>query len=191
MASREFIDDLYTAMDESRASASENLMEDALLEITGLHGKPYTRQRLLLLLALDDIQASSTDTTIKERIGILKDALQGFVYVELDPRRDHICIQAQEELEDVDEDDDDVLTTYNALLPIHLDMLDTERKEEEEAVRLAEEAARLAEEQARLAEEQARLAEEKAIEDARLAKETAVNQREEARLARIARFQTK
>ena len=70
------IDDLYRAMDASRETASNELLEDALRELTALAGDPDNRLRLLALVALDDMQAASVTEDEKERLAIAKGGLQ-------------------------------------------------------------------------------------------------------------------
>jgi hypothetical protein len=50
--------DYEEAVEQSRKTETENLIEDALIELTSLHDNPSARMRLLAVIGLDDIEAS-------------------------------------------------------------------------------------------------------------------------------------
>lgn len=152
------------AVGESKSGATADLIEDAIVEMTGLHGNPWSRLRLLAVLGLDDLQAhTATDTEegedLKERLKVIKGYMENFIYSRIDPVRDPAYEDAMEYIEAAQETD---LPVYNAVLPIHLDMCVVEAAEEEEERRLAEEkvAQALAEEKRRLDEEALRQVQE-------------------------------
>jgi hypothetical protein len=130
MASREFIEDLTTAMEDSRQSASEDLASDAVIQLTGLADQPKIREKLVALIGIDDMQASETDGYIKKIYKKIKDELEATLY-DADDRKPYekamaFIRNAGAELE-----------VYNMILPIHQSMLEQEernRMEMEEAL---------------------------------------------------------
>jgi hypothetical protein len=152
------IDDLYEAMEQSRRSAERDLVEDAMIELTGLQGKPATRLRLLAVIALDDIQAHCVNADERERMEITKQALKEFIYSAIPLGRDPIYEAAYSYVEDAEPAQ---LTVYRQLFPIHEHMV------EEEEVAAAVEWASIQEQleaQAK-AEAEAKVAEAKAQEE--------------------------
>lgn len=122
-----------TAIGVSRSTAEDELFEDAFVELTGLHGMPETRLRLLAVVALDDLQARCVNEDERERMGITKDALKEFIYSKIPISRDPIYEAAYSYVEDAVAAD---LVVYNKLLPLHERMVE---EEEEEAARAWEE----------------------------------------------------
>jgi hypothetical protein len=174
------------AVGESKSGATADLIEDAIVELTGLHGNPWARMRLLAVLGLDDLQAhTATDTEegedLKERLKVIKNYIENFVYSTINPLRDPAYEDAMHYIENAEASD---LPVYNTVLPIHLDMCGAEaeeerrRKEEEEERERAEEERRRAEEVERLKAE-----EEK--------KRLQVVQKEETRQARLRYYMNK
>lgn len=162
-----------SAVDDSRAIASEDLIEDVAIELTGLHGNPWTRLRLLAVIGLDDLQANTSADTqegedLKERLKVIKGYMEGFIYSDMDPARDPAYEDAMGYIENAEEKD---LTVYSAVLPLHIDMC---MAEEEERLQL------IAAEQATLAE--AMRAEKQAEIDKKV---VAITQKEDARQARL------
>jgi hypothetical protein len=167
------------AVGESKSGATADLIEDAIVEMTGLHGNPWARMRLLAVLGLDDLQAhTATDTEegedLKERLKVIKGYMENFIYSRIDPVRDPAYEDAMEYIEAASETD---LPVYNAVLPIHLDMCVAEaaeerrRKEEEEERERAEEERQRTEEVERLkAEEEKKRLQELQKEETRQAR---------------------
>jgi hypothetical protein len=124
---------LETALGISHSTAEDELFEDAYVELTGLHGKPETRLRLLAVVALDDLQARCVNEDERERMGITKDALKEFIYSKIPIGRDPIYEAAYSYVEDASVAD---LVVYNKLLPLHERIVE---EEEQEAVQAWEE----------------------------------------------------
>ena len=133
------IDDLYRAMDASRETASNELLEDALRELTALAGDPDNRLRLLALVALDDMQAASVTEDEKERLAIAKGGLQSTLYSRIPVVRDPIYETAFAIVEDALAEDQE-LPVYHALLPVHQHMVEEEEAEHQAELRAIEEA---------------------------------------------------
>ena len=129
--------EINAALEQSRHSAERDLVEDAMVELVSLQGKPATRLRLLAVIALDDIQAHCINADERERIEVTKQALKEFIYSVIPLERDPMYDSAYSYLEDADPAD---LTVYRQLLPIH------ERMVEEEEVAAAVEWAAIQEE---------------------------------------------
>jgi hypothetical protein len=119
---------LETALGISHSTAEDELFEDAFMELTGLQGKPETRLRLLAVVALDDLQARCVNEDERERMGIVKDALEGLVYSSVPLGRDGIYEAAYSYVEDASVAD---LVVYNKLLPLHERMVEEEEREAE------------------------------------------------------------
>jgi hypothetical protein len=119
---------LETALGISHSTAEDELFEDAFMELTGLQGKPETRLRLLSVVALDDLQARCVNEDERERMGIVKDALEGLVYSKIPIGRDGIYEAAYSYVEDASVAD---LVVYNKLLPLHERMVEEEEREAE------------------------------------------------------------
>jgi hypothetical protein len=117
------IDDLYEAMEQSRRSAEHDLVEDAMVELTGLQGKPAARQRLLAVIALDDLQAHCVNADERERMEVTKQALKEFIYSAIPLQRDPMYDAAYSYMEDAEPAQ---LTVYCQLLPIHEQMVEEE-----------------------------------------------------------------
>ncbi len=122
-ASRHEEETLETALGASRSTAERDLVEDALLELTSLQGKPAARLRLLAVIALDDIQAHCVNADERERMEITKQALKEFIYSVIPLERDPMYEAAYSYIEDADHA---VLTVYRQLLPIHEHMVEEE-----------------------------------------------------------------
>ena len=153
----------------SRTVATEDLIEDAVIELSGLGGNPWTRLRLLAVLGLDDLQTNiEEDEDLKVRIGVIKTYMEGFIYSSMDPSRDPAYEDAMGYIDAADSKD---LPVYNAVLPFHHDMCiqEEEEKRAEEQERIAvEEAERLAKEAERLAEEKKTADQKETAREARL-----------------------
>jgi hypothetical protein len=180
--------DYEEAVEQSRKTATENLIEDALIELTSLHDNPSARMRLLAVIGLDDIEASlgssvsdsdstSTDADededrdredLRERIRIIKNHIQNFIYSKIPPHKDPAYEDA---MHHIDNTDPHKLPSYSALLPIHLEMCEEEERHQREEVEAIERA-----------EEEQLAAERAAIE---AAKAKAGQDKENARLARL------
>ena len=142
------------AIEQSRKTATENLIEDALMELTSLADNPWARMRLLAVIGLDDIEASAVDSDdeddcadasasdLKERVRIIKNHLQNFIYCRLPPHKDPAYEDAMHHIENTDPDK---LPSYNALLPIHLEMCEEEERRQQEEVEAIERASAQAE----------------------------------------------
>jgi hypothetical protein len=117
---------LETAIGISHSTAEDELLEDALLELTGLKGKPETRLRLLAVVALDDLQARCVNEGEREVMGIVKEALKGLIYSKIPIERDAVYEAAHEYMEDAAAED---LTVYGKLLPVHERMVEEEEQE--------------------------------------------------------------
>lgn len=133
------IDDLYRAMDASRETASNELLEDALRELTTMAGDPDNRLRLLALVALDDMQAASVNEDEKERLAIAKGGLQSTLYSRIPVVRDSIYETTFAIVEDALAEDQE-LPVYHALLPVHQRMVEEEEAEHQAELRAIEEA---------------------------------------------------
>jgi hypothetical protein len=178
------------AVEQSRKTATENLIEDALIELTSLHDNPSARMRLLAVIGLDDIEASlgasdsdsdSTDTDtdtdedqdqdrddLRHRIRTIKNHIQNFIYSRIPPHKDPAYEDA---MYHIDNTDPHKLPSYSALLPIHLEMCEEEERQQREEMEAIERA-----------EEEQLAAERAAIE---AAKAKAGQDKENARLARL------
>lgn len=164
------------AIEESRKTATENLIEDALIELTSLHDNPGARMRLLAVIGLDDIEAHVNDEDdeddgaedLKERVRTIKNHLQNFIYCRTPPHKDPAYEDA---MYHIDNTDPDKLPSYNALLPIHLEMCEEEERRQREEIAAIERAEQ---------EEEAR---QKAHEHS--IQEKARQDKENARLARL------
>jgi hypothetical protein len=180
--------DYEEAVEQSRKTATENLIEDALIELTSLHDNPSARMRLLAVIGLDDIEASlgpsdsdsdstSTDADededrdredLRERIRIIKNHIQNFIYSKIPPHKDPAYEDA---MHHIDNTDPHKLPSYSALLPIHLEMCEEEERQQREEMEAIERA-----------EEEQLAAEQAAIEAAKV---KAGQDKENARLARL------
>ena len=141
------------AIEQSRKTATENLIEDALMELTSLADNPWARMRLLAVIGLDDIEACTSDSAVdsddeddcadadasdlKERVRIIKNHLQNFIYCRIPPHKDPAYEDAMHHIENTDPDK---LPSYNALLPIHLEMCEEEERRQQEEVEAIERA---------------------------------------------------
>ena len=152
------------AIEQSRKTATENLIEDALMELTSLADNPWARMRLLAVIGLDDIEAGTSDSAVdsddeddcsdadacadasdlKERVRIIKNHLQNFIYCRVPPHKDPAYEDAMHHIENTDPDK---LPSYNALLPIHLEMCEEEERRQQEEVEAIERASAQAEAQ--------------------------------------------
>lgn len=178
--------DYEEALEQSRKTATENLIEDALIELTSLHDNPSARMRLLAVIGLDDIEASisvdssvdsSTDSSedeenqdrddLRHRVRTIKNHIQNFIYSRIPPHKDPAYEDAMHHIENTDPHK---LPSYSALLPIHLEMCEQEeqqQREEIEAIERAEEERLTAE---RVAQENAKVKASQDKENARLAR---------------------
>jgi len=141
------IDDLYRAMDASRETASNELLEDALRELTTMAGDPDNRLRLLALVALDDMQAASVNEDEKERLAIAKGGLQSTLYSRIPVVRDPIYETTFAIVEDAIAEDAERaqqehtrLPVYHALLSVHERMVEEEEAALQAELRAIEEA---------------------------------------------------
>ena len=140
------------AITQSRKTATENLIEDALMELTSLTDNPWARMRLLAIIGLDDIEAgagagagadtdedddNSDAADLKERVRIIKNHLQNFIYCRVPPHKDPAYEDAMHHIENTDPAN---LPSYNALLPIHLEMCEEEERRQKEEVEAIERA---------------------------------------------------
>jgi hypothetical protein len=174
--------DYEEAVEQSRKTATENLIEDALIELTSLHDNPSARMRLLAVIGLDDIEASISDSAsededehedrdredLRHRIRTIKNHIQNFIYSKIPPHKDPAYEDA---MHHIDNTDPHKLPSYSALLPIHLEMCEEEERHQREEVEAIERA-----------EEEQLAAERAAIE---AAKAKAGQDKENARLARL------
>jgi len=182
--------DYEEAIEQSRKTATENLIEDALIELTSLHDNPSARMRLLAVIGLDDIEASlgasdsdsasesdsdtnSTDTDedqedLRHRIRTIKNHIQNFIYSRIPPHKDPAYEDA---MHHIDNTDPHKLPSYSALLPIHLEMCEEEERQQREEMEAIERA------------EQEQFAAERAAIEATKVK--ASQDKENARLARL------
>ncbi len=68
------------AVDESRATAAADVLEDAVLHITGMEGAPELRRILLAVVGLDDVLASGElGSTEVEELREIQRSLQGLL----------------------------------------------------------------------------------------------------------------
>lgn len=141
------------AITQSRKTATENLIEDALMELTSLTDNPWARMRLLAVIGLDDIEAGAIDSDdeddcadadayasasdLKERVRIIKNHLQNFIYCRIPPHKDPAYEDAMHHIENTDPAN---LPSYNALLPVHLEMCEEEERRQQEEVEAIERA---------------------------------------------------
>jgi hypothetical protein len=174
--------DYEEAVEQSRKTATENLIEDALIELTSLHDNPSARMRLLAVIGLDDIEASISDSAsededehedrdredLRHRIRTIKNHIQNFIYSKIPPHKDPAYEDA---MHHIDNTDPHKLPSYSALLPIHLEMCEEEERRQREEMDAIERA------------EQEQLAAERAAEQA--AKVKTSQDKENARLARL------
>jgi hypothetical protein len=180
--------DYEEAVEQSRKTATENLIEDALIELTSLHDNPSARMRLLAVIGLDDIEASISDSEsadgstvsstsegedqdrddLRHRIRTIKNHIQNFIYSKIPPHKDPAYEDA---MHHIDNTDPHKLPSYSALLPIHLEMCEEEERQQREEMEAIERA------------EQEQLAAERAAIEATKVK--ASQDKENARLARL------
>ena len=184
--------DYEEAVEQSRKTATENLIEDALIELTSLHDNPSARMRLLAVIGLDDIEASlgASDSDsdsdsisdsaseseedqedqedLRHRIRTIKNHIQNFIYSRIPPHKDPAYEDA---MHHIDNTDPHKLPSYSALLPIHMEMCEEEERQQREEMEAIERA------------EQEQLAAERAAEEA--AKLKTSQDKENARLARL------
>ena len=186
--------DYEEAVEQSRKTATENLIEDALIELTSLHDNPSARMRLLAVIGLDDIEASISDSAsadsstvsdtdedqdrdqdqdedrddLRHRVRTIKNHLQNFIYSRIPPHKDPAYEDA---MHHIDNTDPRKLPSYSALLPIHLEMCEEEERQQREEMEAIERA------------EQEQLAAERAAIEATKVK--ASQDKENARLARL------
>lgn len=197
------------AIEQSRKTATENLIEDALMELSSLTDNPWARMRLLAVIGLDDIEAN-TDTDsddeddstddLKERVRIIKNHLQNFIYCRVPPHKDPAYEDAMHHIENTDPAN---LPSYNALLPIHLEMCEEEERRQREEVEEIERAIAEAEAQSEAEKEKEASANTYAtacpmftpspiVQPApQQSEEDLKKQREEARLARLRFYEKK
>lgn len=133
------IDDLYRAMEASRETATSELLEDALRELTALAGDPDNRLRLLALVALDDMQSSSVNEDEKERLAIAKGGLEATLNSRTPVVRDPIYETTFSIVEDALAEQAR-LPVYHALLPVHQRMVEEEEAAHQAELRAIEEA---------------------------------------------------
>jgi hypothetical protein len=139
------MDSIAHVISTSRIMAQEDLVEDAIIQLTALQGQPNVRLRMCALIGIDDLQSHTDNEGERERLGILKTALETGIYSKVPLDRDQIYEAALEYIEDAPAEQ---LPVYTILLPIHQEMAAEEEaalEEEMRGIREAIEAAEVAE----------------------------------------------
>jgi hypothetical protein len=115
--------------------------------------------RLLAVIGLDDIEACLGDDSsdeededqdqddLRERIRIIKNHIQNFIYSKIPPHKDPAYEDA---MHHIDNTDPHKLPSYSALLPIHLEMCEEEERRQREEMEAIERAEQEAEQAAKI-----------------------------------------